>query len=44
MKGGASFLASEAARWGTGVLLPMDGGNLAMNAGASYPGGPGITG
>ncbi len=44
VKGVAIFLASDAARWVTGVLLPMDGGNLAMNAGASYPGGPGITG
>jgi NAD(P)-dependent dehydrogenase (short-subunit alcohol dehydrogenase family) len=30
------FLASEAASMVTGVLLPVDGGNLAMNAGASY--------
>jgi len=37
------LLASDAARWVTGVLLPLAGGNLAMNAGASYPGGPGIT-
>jgi NAD(P)-dependent dehydrogenase (short-subunit alcohol dehydrogenase family) len=44
VKGVAIFLASDAARWVTGILLPMDGGNLAMNAGASYPGGPGITG
>lgn len=44
VKGVAIFLASDAARWVTGVLLPMDGGNLAMNAGASYPGGPGVTG
>jgi NAD(P)-dependent dehydrogenase (short-subunit alcohol dehydrogenase family) len=44
VKGAAIFLASDAARWVTGILLPMDGGNLAMNAGASYPGGPGITG
>lgn len=29
------FLASEAASMITGVLLPVDGGNLAMNAGAS---------
>jgi NAD(P)-dependent dehydrogenase (short-subunit alcohol dehydrogenase family) len=29
------FLASEAASMVTGVLLPVDGGNLAMNAGAS---------
>lgn len=44
VKGVALFLASDAARWVTGIMLPMDGGNLAMNAGASYPGGPGITG
>ena len=43
VKGVAIFLASDAARWVTGVLLPLDGGNQAMNAGASYPGGPGIT-
>ncbi len=29
------FLASDAARMVTGVMLPVDGGNLAMNAGAS---------
>ena len=34
------FLASDASAWITGVLLPMDGGNLAMNAGGTYPGGP----
>ncbi len=44
VRGVAIFLASDAARWVTGILLPMDGGNLAMNAGGSYPGGPGITG
>lgn len=29
------FLVSDAARMVTGVMLPVDGGNLAMNAGAS---------
>ena len=33
--GPAIFLASEAASMVTGVLLPVDGGNLAMNAGGS---------
>ena len=32
--GPAVFLASDAAAMVTGVLLPVDGGNLAMNAGA----------
>jgi NAD(P)-dependent dehydrogenase (short-subunit alcohol dehydrogenase family) len=32
----AVFLASDAARFITGVLLPVDGGNLAMNAGGSH--------
>ena len=29
------FLASEASSWITGALIPMGGGNLAMNAGGS---------
>jgi NAD(P)-dependent dehydrogenase (short-subunit alcohol dehydrogenase family) len=32
--GPSLFLASDAAAMVTGVLLPVDGGNLAMNAGA----------
>ena len=31
----AVFLASEASSWITGALIPMGGGNLAMNAGGS---------
>ncbi len=36
MAGPILFLASEAASAITGVLLPVDGGNLAMNAGGSH--------
>ena len=35
IRGLAVFLASDASRWITGTLVPMDGGNLAMNAGGS---------
>lgn len=34
--GPAIFLASEASAFITGVLLPVDGGNLALNAGGSH--------
>jgi NAD(P)-dependent dehydrogenase (short-subunit alcohol dehydrogenase family) len=35
IKGLAVLLASDASAWITGALIPMDGGNLAMNAGGS---------
>ena len=35
IKGLAVFLASDASSWITGALIPMGGGNLAMNAGGS---------
>jgi NAD(P)-dependent dehydrogenase (short-subunit alcohol dehydrogenase family) len=35
IQGLAVFLASDASAWVTGALIPMDGGNLAMNAGGS---------
>lgn len=35
IQGLSVFLASDASRWITGTLIPMDGGNLAMNAGGS---------
>ena len=44
IKGVAIFLASDAASFVSGAILPMDGGNLAMNAGGSYPGGPRVQG
>ncbi len=40
IKGLAVFLASDASAWITGAAIPMDGGNQAMNAGAT-PGGLG---
>ena len=36
MVGPAVFLCSPAAGAVTGVLLPVDGGNLALNAGGSH--------
>jgi NAD(P)-dependent dehydrogenase (short-subunit alcohol dehydrogenase family) len=35
IKGLSIFLASDASSWISGALIPMDGGNLAMNAGGS---------
>ena len=35
IRGLAVLLASDASSWITGALLPMDGGNLAMNGGGS---------
>lgn len=39
IKGPALFLASDASSFITGCILPMDGGNLAMNAGGTHSGG-----
>jgi NAD(P)-dependent dehydrogenase (short-subunit alcohol dehydrogenase family) len=35
VRGLALFLASDASAWVTGAIVPMDGGNLAANAGAT---------
>lgn len=42
IKGLAVLLASDASEWITGALIPMDGGNLAMNGGGT-PGHQGAT-
>jgi hypothetical protein len=31
----AVLLASDASAWITGAIIPMDGGNMAMNAGGT---------
>ncbi|MBX3012228.1 MAG: SDR family oxidoreductase [Caldilineaceae bacterium] len=36
IKGLALWLASDASSWITGAIIPMDGGNLAMNAGGGF--------
>jgi NAD(P)-dependent dehydrogenase (short-subunit alcohol dehydrogenase family) len=35
IRGLSVFLASDSSSWITGTLIPMDGGNLAMNAGGT---------
>jgi NAD(P)-dependent dehydrogenase (short-subunit alcohol dehydrogenase family) len=37
IQGLAVFLASDASAWITGALIPLDGGNLALNAGGTNP-------
>ena len=40
IKGLALWLGSDASSWITGAIIPMDGGNLAMNAGGGFIGRP----
>jgi NAD(P)-dependent dehydrogenase (short-subunit alcohol dehydrogenase family) len=40
IKGLALLLASDASSFISGALVPLDGGNLAKNAGGSHPGMP----
>jgi NAD(P)-dependent dehydrogenase (short-subunit alcohol dehydrogenase family) len=40
IQGLALFLASDASAWITGAIIPMDGGNLAVNAGGTLGGRP----
>ena len=35
IQGLAVFLASDSSNWITGALIPMDGGNLALNGGGT---------
>src|SRR5262249_5715989 len=41
VRGLALFLASDASAWVSGALIPLDGGNLAVNAGGTVGRAPG---